>query len=294
MITIHKDVQELLDELNAIGPSAIFGGYLRDRLFGHLPNDVDIVTNIPIEILEKKYSNMEKAKRRITNSGYDVFSFKMHRTERIFIEIVSIKTDILEKAKLADYTLNSLLYNGKKVIDTEGGLTDIQNKLIKEVDVDIITNDLTTRPFLWLKTLRLVSVTGFDLSEETFRVLNENKECVSRISSEILQTEGHKTLNGKNPFKAMQLLARMGLLSDFEVNDNFKEQKYAIQQQQQLCVLAVLAGKKVVDDYVRLYQFQQDLIDKYEKLYGFYFSEERLPSRFRNQIITIQKIVENR
>lgn len=289
MITAHKDVQEFLEELNEIDETIIFGGYIRSRYFNEIPNDVDIVTNIPIEVLEERYSQMEKAQRRVTTSGHDVFSFKLHRTEKIFVEIVSIKSSIYDKAKQADYTINGLLYDGKRVIDIVGGFEDIKNKIIKEVDAKVIESDLSTRPFLWLKTLRLISMTGFDLSNETFKVLNDNKDCVKNISNEIMQTEGHKTLNGRNPFKVMKLLNAMNFISDFEVN-NFEEKEYSIQPQQQLCLLAVFSNKQVIDDFCHFYKFQQDLIDKYHKLYDFYYSSERVPSRFKNQIITIKKL----
>lgn len=289
-ITIHKDVQELLEELNALGPSIVFGGYLRDRIFDNLPNDVDIITNIPLDILEQKYIHEEKAKSRITNTGYDIFSFKMDRTDKIFVEIVTTKEDIFEKSKLADYTINSLMYDGKDVIDTENGLEDIKNKIIREVDINIVKNDLKTRPFLWLKTLRLASVNGFDLSNEVFNALNENKQSITEISNEIMQTEGHKTLNGINPFKAIKYLSDMGFISSFDIKD-INEIKYKIQPQQQLCLLAILSNKKVIDEFCSFYHFQQDLIDKYDKLYNFYFSDDKVPSRFRHQIITIKKLV---
>lgn len=289
-INIHQDVQELLEELNEIGLSLIFGGYLRGLYFDEVPNDVDIVTNIPIEVLEQKYSHYEKAKRRTTTSGHDVFSFKMHKTAKIFVEIVATKSNPFDKSSQADYTLNSFLYDGKKLIDEQNGLDDIKNKIIREVDEEIIKNDLKTRPYLWLKTLRLASMTGFKISRETFRVLNKNKDCINEISREIKQAEGHKTMNGKNPFAAIGLLAIMGLVAPLKAIDITIDA--SLQQHQKLCLLAVLSNKQTIDDYVKFYCFQQDLIDKYEHLYKLYHSDERPPSRFRNQIITIKKLVE--
>lgn len=290
-IRIHKDVQDLLDELNQIGKSVIFGGYLRDMYFNHIPNDVDIVTNIPIEVLEQKYSHLEKAKRRVTTSGQDVFSFKMNRTEKIFVEIVSVESDVLEKSFQADYTINSLLYDGENIIDLKGGLEDFENKIIREVNPNIISEDLKVRPYLWLKTLRLTSKTGFNLSENTYKILSKSKECINEISKEIMQTEGHKTLNGKNPFLAMNYLSKMDFIGEFNVTE-FNEQEINIQPSQKLCLLAILSNKQSVDEFAKFYHFQQDLVDKYERLYDFYFSDDKIPSRFRHQIITINKIIE--
>lgn len=289
---IHQDVKELLDELNELGVAIIFGGYLRSRIFNQTPNDVDIVTNIPISVLEEKYGHLEKAKARITTSGQNVFAFKMHRTEKIFVEIVSTKDDLFDKAHKADYTINSMMYDGIKVIDLKNAQKDLREKTIREVSADIIREDLKTRPYLWLKTIRLVSSLGFKLSDTTFEIMEENKWRVENVSEEIMQTEGHKTLNGKNPFLAMKFLSMMGVIAPFEVSEKFKEKEFSIQTQQKLCLLAVLSSKEIVDEFCEFYYFQQDLIDKYHKLYDFYYSEERVPSRFRHQIQTIRKLIE--
>lgn len=291
MITIHDDVKELLEELNQLGVAIIFGGYFRSMYFNQTPNDVDIVTNIPIDVLEQKYGHLEKAKKRVSSSGYDIFSFKMHRKEKIFVEIVSTKEDLFNKAHHADFTINSLLYDGIKIIDLKNAFGDIRNKIIREVDIEIIKKDLNDRPYLWLKTLRLLATTGFDLSLRTYDVLLQRRDVVDHISNEIMQTEGHKTMNGRNPFKAMKVLSEIGFISDFEVSDKFVEEDVSIQPQQRLCMLAILSNKQVVDDFANFYCFQTDLIEKYEKLYSIYMSKERPPSRFKNQIITIKKLV---
>lgn len=289
-INVHQDVQDLLKELNEIGLSLVFGGYLRGLYFDEVPNDVDIVTNIPIEILEQKYSHYEKAKSRTTTSGYDVFSFKMHRTAKIFVEIVSTKSNPFDKSKQADYTINSFLYDGEKLIDEQNGLEDIKNQTIREVNENIIQNDLKTRPYLWLKTLRLVSMTGFKLSNVTLDILDQNKSCVNEISNEIMQTEGHKTMNGKKPFAAMNILSHMGCITPFKEIDVVIDTP--LQPHQKLCLLAILSNKQTIDDFVAFYRFNQDLIDKYEYLYSIYNSDERLPNKYRHQIITIKKIAE--
>lgn len=291
---IHSDVQELLNELNEVGESIIFGGYLRDLILNKVPSDVDIATNISIEVIEQKYKHMEKASRRKTISGQDVFSFKLHKTEKIFVEIVSTTGNLLDKSKLADYTINSLLYGKNGLIDLKG-LRDFDNKIIREVDIEIINSDLKTRPYLWLKTLRLAATTGFDLSANVFEALMVNKKSVYQISDEIMQAEGHKTLNGKGILRTMKSLSLLGFLGDFDLADSevikFEDKEYTIQPHQKLCLLAVLIGKEVVDDYINFYKFSDIIRDKYEELYEAYNDKNKVANRLKNQIITIKKII---
>ena len=289
-IEISNDVRNLLKELNDVGPSVIFGGYLRDMYLNHIPNDVDIVTNISIDIIEKMYYKEEKSKRRKSDSGYDIFSFKMNRKEKIFVEIVCVDSNIYEKSKQADYTINSMLHDGNNIIDTENGFNDLKNGIIREVDINIIKKDLIERPFLWLKTLRLVSTTGFDLSWNVFDSLKDTKDSISNISNEIITTEGHKILNGKNPFKSIDILNDIGLMSNFKCKNKFKELDFSIQSQQKLCLLAILSNKEIIDEFINIFKIPDKIVEKYERLYNFYYSEDRVPSRFRHQVMMIKKL----
>lgn len=289
---LQEDVKVLLHELNKIGKAYIFGGYLRDQHLGLKPSDVDIVTDIPVEWIEQRFSQMEKAKRRITTSGHDVFSFKMHKQEKIFVEIISTKEPLLEKAYQADYTMNAMLHDGTQLIDPLHGYNDLKQGVIKEVKEEIIAHDLHVRPYLWLKTIRLASMTNSRFTQTTYDLLDEHKHVIQMVSHEILQNEGHKTMKGANPIVALEYLAKMGFIAPFQSTVDLSKQTFAIQPQQQLCLLAILTSKQTMDDYAALYHFQPTLIEKYHVLFDYYQSEERVPSRFRNQLITIKKIIQ--
>lgn len=291
-IIIHEDVKEVLNELNEIGEAYIFGGYIRDRYLGFTPSDVDIVTNISIEKIERMYSSYEKAAKRVTVSGHNVFSFKLHRKEKIFVEIVSTNKELLMKPKEADYTLNSLLHDGKQVIDQTNGIKDLENGIIKEVDIEIVRHDLMERPYLWLKTLRLISMTDFDLSSETAKALNEKKTCIQQINPSIMQTEGYKVLNGKNPFKAMKLLANMEFMNKFYVSEKFHVKELSLQPHQKLCYYALLSSKETINEFISFFHLPNEIQQKFHELYESYHQEGYVPNRLRHQIKTIRKELE--
>ncbi|MDF2533941.1 MAG: hypothetical protein K0R18_98 [Bacillales bacterium] len=297
MITnIHEDVKILLNELNILGQAVIFGGYLRDLYFGRVPSDVDIATNVSIDVIEHNYGYLEKASRRKTISGHDVFSFKMHRTEKIFVEIVCTNDNLLDKAKQADYTINSLLYDGKQIIDSQGCFNDMMLGTIREVDIKIINSDLSTRPYLWLKTIRLTSMLGLGLSEKVYAALQKHRDVISKISPEIMQAEGHKTLNGKGVLRAIQYLGANDFITRDYESTGYHEDKFSVQIQphQKLVLVALLTNKQVADEYIKFYHFPLALKEKYEELYEAYHSEEKPANRLKHQVITIKKIIEKR
>lgn len=292
---ISQDVKDLLDELNKLGKSIVFGGYLRDLYLNRVPSDVDIATNASIEDIEKKYSHMEKASKRKTISGHDVFSFKLEKNEKIFVEIVFTNRDVYEKSKEADYTINSLMFDGKELIDNQGFFKDVERKMINEVDIKIINEDLKTRPYLWLKTIRLISMTGFTLSENVFAALMENKTVIDGVSSEIFQTEGHKTLSGKGVAIAINYLSLLGFIKHYSFSQTHENQfSKNIQVHQKLLLISILFGKNISDDFSSLYHISSIIVDKHNELFNAYYSTEKISNKLKNQIITIKKIINSK
>ncbi|MNV75873.1 hypothetical protein D3C71_1691980 [compost metagenome] len=112
------------------------------------------------------------------------------------------------------------------------------------------------------------------------------------ISDEIMQTEGHKTLNGKATIKAIELLSSLGFIRKFKTVNFDKE--ISIQTHQKLCLLAILVGKNTIDDFIKFYRFTPIVKIKYEELYKAYHQEERVENRLRHQVITIKKIIEEK
>jgi hypothetical protein len=105
-----------------------------------------------------------------------------------------------------------------------------------------------------------------------------------------MQTEGHKTLNGDNPFIALYYLSKMGYIQSFDF-DSIQYQNVMMQPHQKLCYLSLISNKKTVDDFTRFYQFPNFIIERYEELFTAFHREEKLSSRLRNQLIPIKKLL---
>ena len=291
-ITLHDDVEELIHELNQHGPSVVFGGYLRDRCLGQPSHDVDIATNIPMEELERLYGHYEKAGKRVTISGHHVFSFKLHRREKIFVEMVSMNGDVYEKGREADYTINALIHDGHQLIDKTGTIRDMEGKWIREVDAEILKRDLTQRPFLWLKTLRLAATTGFAIADSVRQALHKHRNTVDLIPDAIRRTEGHKIMNGINPYLAMNVLAELDFISPFAKANFDREGTETMPPHHVLCYMALKTNRQTIDDWSTFSCFPNELIEKYHELYEAYHRTDRLPNRLRQHVYNLRKLIE--
>lgn len=215
-IQIDEPIKELLNELNQMGNTVIFGGYLRDLLLDISPNDVDIMTNIPMDVLEKQYCHMKCFNRRTNLTGHEILSFSLGCLP---IDIVYSEDNVFNQGSKSDYSLNSLVFDGEKLIDTQGALKDIDEKKINLVNIHNIKKDFPVKPFSWLKPFRLVSYSGFDLSNEIYLMLQEHRDVFTRIKPENKQWEGMKVLKGKHISKMMESLALMDLFHSADMDD---------------------------------------------------------------------------
>lgn len=290
-IKLFKELEELLFEMNKISNSAIFGGYIRDKMLNLESSDVDIVTNVKIEQIRKRWGKKEKYGERKSVHGHDIASFKLKGEEKIFVEIIFSEEDINKKSEEADFTINSMLYDGEKIIDLNNGLKDIKNKEIKYVRKEILNSDYKTRKMLWLKTIRLSVTTGFEIDKKTMEILINNKKSFEGISDEIKSNEGHKMINNLNVIKIFELLNKTQILEndikEFKINENY----LYLKKEQKLCALAIQTSKKLIDDYIEIFKFKNDLKEKYELLYENFKEETTKNNKIKQQIKNIRKSI---
>ena len=297
-ITLPNDAKNILNEMKKMGETYIFGGYIRDRYFGHDSNDIDMVTKASIDDVEKKFGHLEKAKKRIAVNGETVFGFKYEGDEKNFFEIVFTKDDPFEKSHKADYTINSLMTDGEKIFDFHNGIEDLKNKKIKAVDENIIKEDFVKKPILILKTLRLSSSYNMSIENNVLELMKKNMNLTKEIEVDIIQNEGHKTLNNKNFERAFIYLEKMSLMKlNFEKKDKTIniEEYLRLNKEQKLVLLSEIYGEENIKKYIEIFKFKQDLKDKYENLLKKYKFENKIENKNEQQRINgVKKAIINK
>jgi tRNA nucleotidyltransferase/poly(A) polymerase len=221
---------ELMTKIMGLFPTGeiyIVGGVPRDLLMGNEIDDVDMATNISFDDLSKNFElrNISKNDTQpvytilYKNYAFDLAKFRedaqteMGRQSNISTEVDSFETD----TKRRDITINSfgLDYHGR-IVDYQGGLKDLQNKVIRAVgDARERFKEDATR---LLRVFRFAAKMDFDIEEETLNAAKELKHLLLNpklISQESISQEMYKAAkSGLTLSNFLQKLQDAGILHD--------------------------------------------------------------------------------
>lgn len=199
---------DILNKIISIGkendidnPTAyIVGGTIRDIITGNKePDDIDIATNVPVDILEKHFETHDIGKNKefgiiVVNQDGENFEIANFRADGQYSDgrrpdTVEIVMSFKQDAERRDFTINAMAIdkNGN-VIDHFDGKGDIKNKIIKTVgDPEKRFQEDYLR--MW-RAIRFSSTMDFDIDKETMKAIKSNSEktkdlAVERIMKEI-------------------------------------------------------------------------------------------------------------
>lgn len=207
---LSQGVSFALKRLESCGFSAyLVGGCVRDFILGKQPDDFDITTNAcPDEIC------------RVFEDKRQVLSGMKHGTVAVLIdgelvEITSFRLDgeyldhrrpksveftrsLSEDLKRRDFTINAMAYNPNEgIIDFNGGMSDIENKLIRCVGN---ANERFEEDALRiLRALRFSCTLDFEIEQNTAQAMQDKIKLTSDVSQERKTTELNKFMLGKSP-----------------------------------------------------------------------------------------------
>lgn len=215
-------VQSVAKEVADLGGKVYFvGGYVRDK-FLNLPNkDIDVeVYGLSMEELEtllSRYGVVEQIGSSfgiLMVKGYDI-DFALPRTESKignkhtdFKVVVDSDLSVLEASKRRDFTMNAILQDvlTGKFIDLYGGISDIENKVIRFVNEETYKED-ELRAF---RACQFASRFNFTIDP---KVIEASKEFQYSLSKERIFEEINKALLKSNkPSIAFNYLFEMGIV----------------------------------------------------------------------------------
>lgn len=169
----------------------IVGGYVRDYLLGINSKDIDIeLYNISsyaqLENILSEFGSVNVVGKsfgvcKLYFEDYDLdFSFprkdnKTRSGHKGFEIVIDTNLDFKEAASRRDFTINSIGYDvaDKKILDPHGGVKDLEDKILRAVDINSFGEDP-------LRVLRAVQFsTRFDLKIEK-DLFNECKDMVAK------------------------------------------------------------------------------------------------------------------
>lgn len=202
-IDIPNDVKEVMSVLVKGGFEAyVVGGCVRDSIIGKEPNDWDITTNalptdvqnlfdevIPTGIKHGTVTVM------LNDEGYEVTTYRIDGDydDGRSPNSVEFTDDIIKDLSRRDFTINAMAYNDEVgLVDPYNGMKDIESKRIKCVGNP---NDRFKEDALrMMRAVRFSAQLGFWMSISTTISIERNREGISNVSYERIQSELNKIL----------------------------------------------------------------------------------------------------
>ena len=200
----------------------VVGGAVRDILMGKIVYDWDFTTDAePFEILkiypDGFYDNLFGTVG-ISIEGFDrPFEITTFRTETTYSDNrrpdkVSWGKTLEEDLKRRDFTINSMAFDGEKIIDLYKGQDDLKNKLIRAVgDPNERFNEDALR---MMRAVRIGGELNFQIEEKTFDAIKSNSTLINKIAKERIKDELFKILKSVNSYNGIVLLKESGLMQE--------------------------------------------------------------------------------
>ena len=227
-ITLPAQVAEIIDKLNSAGYEAYaVGGCVRDSLLGREPHDWDITTSAtPYEVKGIFRRTVDTGIKHGTvtvllgDEGFEVTTFRVdgEYSDHRHPEEVSFTRELSEDLLRRDFTINAMAYSEPTgVVDLYGGLSDLENKVIKAVgDPDARFDEDALRI---MRAVRFAAQLGFTVEENTKAAIVRHTEFLRDVSAERIETELTKLITSPHPEKlidAYQLGITAVILPEFD------------------------------------------------------------------------------
>ncbi len=208
----------------------VIGGFVRDILLDRPNTDIDFVASSKGIELAKACSKALGMNKIDIFKTYGTAHFRYHHLDLEFVGArkESYKQDSrnpdVEQGTLADdqnrrdFTINSLAISLQKenfgeVIDPFGGITDIENKILRTpMSPDITYSD---DPLRMMRAIRFANQLGFEIESTSFAAIRKNAERLKIVSMERITTELNKIMMCARPSIGFKLLFDTGLLHQF-------------------------------------------------------------------------------
>ena len=208
-IEIPETPQRLIRMLSDAGfPAYAVGGCVRDSILGITPHDWDICTAALPEEMRDCFSSLRLIDTGIKHGtltvisggeGYEITTFRVDGgySDHRHPDSVLFTDQLPEDLKRRDFTINAMAADADgSVVDCFGGLGDLAQGIIRcvgEPDKRFSEDALRI-----LRAIRFSSRFGFHIEENTALSMHKNKDLLSDISAERIQSELSGILMGKD------------------------------------------------------------------------------------------------
>lgn len=233
MLTLNSSTEEknLFNLLSTLGQTLdikvyMIGGIVRDKILNRPSEDIDIAVvgdgiefaqavgkkcNLPVVIFKNygtamlKYGTLEV---EIVGTRKESYSLES-RNPKV------APGSLFDDQSRRDFTINTLALSLNKedfgtIIDPFNGMQDLMNKMI-QTPLDPKTT-FSDDPLRMMRAIRFATQLGFEIDQNTFNAITQNKQRIEIISQERIHIELNKIILSDKPSIGFDLLYKSGLL----------------------------------------------------------------------------------
>lgn len=221
MTTPLEAATSVLRRLRTAGFESYFaGGFVRDRLLGLPPGEIDIATAAPPDRVEALFPRTVAVGRAfgviLVLEGDHKFEVATFRSDGRYPdgrhpESVTFSGPE-EDAKRRDFTINGMFFDpdGGKVLDFVGGRADLERRVLRAIGDPRAR--LSEDRLRLLRAVRLAARLGFALDPATEAAVREMASAIVQVSGERIRDELAKILVHPSRSAALEMLRATGLL----------------------------------------------------------------------------------
>jgi poly(A) polymerase len=212
---------DIVRRLQSAGHAAFWvGGCVRDQLLGRLPEDFDIATSAPPEVIESLFERTIGVGRKFgvvvvveDRRQFQVATFRAEAEYHDGRRPTKVTfADARADAERRDFTVNGLFFDpvAEKLHDWVRGAADIKAKLIRTIGNP--HERFAEDHLRLLRAVRFAAQLGFDIERATFAALKVNAPRIELISAERVRGELVKLFRPPHAARGLVLLRDSGLL----------------------------------------------------------------------------------
>ena len=222
-LILPKPVNDFMDQFSKKGFEIyLVGGAIRHLVLGQTTDNWDFTTNATPEKIQSLFPNS------FIHNDFGTVSIPIAvKNQTLLFEVTPFRREsgysdkrhpdrvawaktIEEDLARRDFTINTLAYDGKNLVDLFNGLADIKNKLIRAVGDP--NKRFAEDALRLLRAIRFAAQLGFLIEEKTRTSIEKNAPLIKHISAERIRDELLKIVISDNPAEGVLFLRNTSLL----------------------------------------------------------------------------------